>query len=702
VGEYAEGPRGAQDQIDADWRGTGARDRLPTTLPVPICAQCKAETPVDAQFCGNCGASTAAPSEADRWLGRVVDGRYRVISRIGAGGMGVVYRVEHLRLGKTAAMKVLSPDTATRPEMVQRFRLEAQAVSLLNHPNIVQTFDFGQVEDALYLIMEYVRGEDLAAVLKREGALTFERAAKLFVQACSALTEAHDHGIIHRDLKPENLMIHQRRDGSEHVKVLDFGLAKLREGTEADAISTGKQIIGTPYYMSPEQVRGERLDPRADVYSLGATLYRTLTGEPPFQAPSPIGVLSMHVTDAVVPPRTRAPYLELPLEADQIVLRSMAKAVDDRYASAADLQRDLERALAGGTPRPLAGPLGAPGARAAAVGDAPTISLDESDARSDLGDSDPEWLRRPDLDRFERRLRRGRWLRWALLPLGLAALAGGLLLVARLRAEKPALVEREPNNTPGYANLLASGKPVRGAIGARDEVGHGDVDYFRVPTGKGARVVQARLDGVPGIDLVLELFDAQGRSLAKSDARGRGGGEWLPPMSIGPAEAFLGVREFWIDEQKPTEDPTDPYLLTVTWGSPAAGWELEPNDWEAVATPLPLDTSLRGYLGRADDKDWFAIVPKATGRMTVHVTVPAGVDVELSLGGGKKPVNAGGSGEDEEVTLEGEAERPTLVGVARKLKTVPKGKGDKAPDPKDEELAGLDAPYEIRASVSLR
>jgi serine/threonine protein kinase len=344
---------------------------------VPACSQCATEFADGAQFCGNCGEVLPLPDgKPDPWLGRIVDGRYRVITRIGSGGMGVVYRVEHLRLGKTAAMKVLAPDVAEKAEMIQRFHLEAQAVSRLNHPNIVQTFDFGQFENALYLIMEHVKGDDLAAVLKGEGPLPFARAARLFVQACSALTEAHDHGIIHRDLKPENLMVQRRRDGSEHIKVLDFGLAKLRERDESASITTGKQILGTPYYISPEQVRGETLDPRADVYSLGATLYRVLTGAPPFQAPSPMAVLSKHITDPVVPPRARAPDRELPPEADQIVLRAMAKKVEDRYPSAAAFQEDLERVLAGGVPTPaLAGPRPfAPRPR-----EAPTLTLKEED-----------------------------------------------------------------------------------------------------------------------------------------------------------------------------------------------------------------------------------------------------------------------------------------------------------------------------------
>jgi serine/threonine-protein kinase len=654
---------------------------------VSACPQCATETPESGQFCGSCGATLAPPPANDSWISRVVDSRYKVLARIGAGGMGVVYRVEHLRLGKTAAMKVLAPDVAAKPEMVQRFRLEAQAVSKLSHSNIVQTFDFGQFEDALYLIMEYVKGEDLAALLKREGPLPFPRAARMFAQACSALTEAHDHGIIHRDLKPENLMVHKRRDGSEHVKVLDFGLAKLREREESAAVTTGKQILGTPYYMSPEQVRGERLDPRSDVYSLGATLYRVLTGSTPFNAPSPMGILSKHVTDPVVPPRQRAPERGLPSEADEIVLRAMAKNVEERYPSAAAVQEDLERVLAAMTAQPI--PMTS-AQRAAEVAEAPTMAL-ESGLSNGAADSEGEALGREDLAKFERGIKRRRVFTRLALPLLAAAVGVGAYTMSRMRTEKPVGAEREPNNTPGYANLLASGRPVRGAIGAMLEGGHPDVDYYRVPAGKGARVVHARLEGVPDLDLVLELFDAQGRPLAKSDEHGRGGSEWLQPTSIGPGEAFLAVREVRVEGQKPTEDPNEPYVFTVTWGPPQTGWELEPNDWAASATTVPPGSSIRGYLGHADDKDWFAVTPATSGKLHVHVSVPAGVDVQLLQdGAGKKPINKAGAGEDEEAVLDAEAGRAALVGVARK----PQKKS-----PKDDELAGLDAPYELEVKL---
>ena len=652
---------------------------------MPVCSQCATELVEGAQFCGNCGAP-AALGVADPWLGRVVDGRYKVLGRVGEGGMGVVYRVEHLRLGKTAAMKVLTPDMAGKKEMVQRFRLEAQAISLLNHPNIVQTFDFGQVDGSLFLIMEYVKGDDLAAVLKREGPWDFTRAARLFAQVCSALTEAHDHGIIHRDLKPENLMVHRRRDGSEHVKVLDFGLAKLRERDESAAITTGRQVLGTPYYMAPEQVRGEALDPRADVYALGATLYRVLTGVPPFQAPSPMGVLSKHVTDPVVPPRKRAPERALPPEADEIVLRAMAKGLEERYPSAAAVQHDLERVFMTGAPRVAV----AAATKAATVPEAPTLPLGEPDV-GESGDAGSGGLRRQDLDLFERSMRRRRVLLALALPLAIAALAAGAFGVSRWRAEKPVSVEVEPNDTPGYANLLASGRPVRGAIGALLEGGGADVDYFHVPAGHGARVVGARLDGVPGLDLVLEIFDAQGRRLAKSDVHGRGGGEWLQPISIGPAEAFIAVREVWVEGQKPTVAPNDTYVLTATWSAPPTGWEIEPNDWPAAATPLPPGTSMRGYIGAPDDKDWFIVTPATSGRMHVLVTAPDGVDIVLLQDGeGKRATNKVGPGEDEEASWGVEAGKATRVGVERKL---PPG------DIKDADLGGFDSPYEVRATV---
>ena len=241
--------------------------------------------------------------------------------------------------------------------------------------------------------MEYIKGDDLSSLLRREGPWSFARAARFFAQVCSGLTEAHEAGIVHRDLKPENLMVVHRREGGEHAKVLDFGLAKLRErGRRGARISSGGQVIGTPYYMAPEQVRGEDLDARADIYSLGATLYRVLTGEPPFDAPSPMSVLSKHLTDDVVPPRSRAPVRALPPDADRIVLRAMAKSVEDRYASAAEVQQDLERALRGAGRRRDVGRDG--GAATSASGGAGHGRGADTGARRRCGARDGERRRR--------------------------------------------------------------------------------------------------------------------------------------------------------------------------------------------------------------------------------------------------------------------------------------------------------------------
>src|SRR6185295_9703105 len=241
-----------------------------------VCPRCRSSFDQAARFCAECGADMthASPLEAaqrsedasgpavsraelpvgDRrlsdsnraWLGRVVDGRYRVLEVIGRGGMGVVYRVEHLRMGKIAAMKVLHRDLANDPEIVQRFEREAAAVSKLHHPHTVQVFDFGNAQGALYLIMEYVHGLDLAHIIQRDGPIPWPRCAPLLAQICGALQEAHELGIAHRDLKPENVLITRTTGGRDYAKVLDFGLAKLDQRGAPSHDTERNAIVGTP------------------------------------------------------------------------------------------------------------------------------------------------------------------------------------------------------------------------------------------------------------------------------------------------------------------------------------------------------------------------------------------------------------------------------------------------------------------------
>jgi serine/threonine-protein kinase len=435
-----------------------------------------------------------------------------------------------------------------------------------------------------------------------------------------------------------------------------------------------------------------------------------------------MSVLSKHLTDDVVPPRDRAPGSALPIEADRIVLRAMAKNVEDRYASAAEVQQDLERAL---TAAPAAEPRSVPtvplrksAVVARAAGEAPTLALGTSTVRASAAtaaaaqpaaaaessvsnvsaisadDGELDRLRRSDVDDYEWTLRRQRFVRRLVLPLvGVILVGAGVFLFMRRPWERGGDgQEREPNNTPGYANLLPQA-PVRGTIGAPLNDRESDVDYYRVPPGKGPRVLHARLEGIPGVDLVLELFDAQGRRIGKSDAHGRGLGEWLQPTAIGPTEAYLAVREVWIDGTPPTANALDPYTLTARWGPPQPEWEIEPNDWPAAATPLPPSGRMRGYLGSAEDRDWFSITPAKSGLVMGTVNAPAGVDIVVFRDeDGKKVVNKRGAGDDEQFALDAEAGKPLFVGIARKL--------DEKKDPKDQALQGLEDPYELMVNVT--
>jgi serine/threonine protein kinase len=280
------------------------------------CGACGMELEAETRFCWQCGEPRGQAGEvgdgglraqvADPLIGRVVNDRYRILSLLGRGGMGVVYRVEHLHIGKAMAMKLLHGELARKRDVVQRFRREAAAVSALSHPNTVQVFDSGQDGGLMYLVMELLEGSDLGAVIRKEGPLPFSRIARIGLQLAGSVGEANDKGIIHRDIKPENIMLIAGADGREIVKVLDFGLAKLRsDGAGNLSLTNAGAILGTPYYMAPEHIRGDKVDARADVYAMGATFYKALTGVPPFVAPTPMGVLTMHLTGSLRPPSAR-------------------------------------------------------------------------------------------------------------------------------------------------------------------------------------------------------------------------------------------------------------------------------------------------------------------------------------------------------------------------------------------------------------
>jgi eukaryotic-like serine/threonine-protein kinase len=627
---------------------------------VTACPICRIEYDDDRlRYCSRCGSDIRArPSSegADAWIGQVVDGRYKVQARIGTGGMGAVYRVEHVRMGKIAAMKVLHRELAGDEQVMKRFQREVEVVSRLNHPNIVQTFDFGYWEGLLYLIMEFVKGEDLGAMVKREGPLTTQRALGMAVQVCSALDEAHHLGVVHRDLKPENVVCVRRRD-EEHAKVLDFGLAKLRERPELGEITGAGNLVGTPYFMSPEQVRSEVVDQRTDIYSLGATLYRVLTGCFPFEGNSPMGIMSKHLTDRLIPPSERTPNLRLSTEVDRVVMRAMARKRDDRYASAADMRHELEGLLgvASGERLPVSA-LRPPGPAMDEVLPLEELASDSTEAGIRL--------EREDIDAFERQQRRRRVasLMVAIVLLGGLGLAGWATV--RFVRPRPVTVEKEPNDVPSLATTLPQGRPVSGHVGSPRTSGEPDFDYYRVPAGPGTRAVTATVTGVPEVDLVLELYDDTGQRLAKVDNTGAGKDESLGPVAIGQGEAFVRVRPVWTAGEPAGAASPTPYELTVEWGPPRPDVELEPNDTPLTANKIEREGSLTGHLSSAEDEDWFVIKVPPGMRVDGEVQGIDGVDLAVLVGEHRKRIDSAGLGDDESFQASPGKDGLVLVGIA--------------------------------------
>jgi eukaryotic-like serine/threonine-protein kinase len=300
---------------------------------------------MDQRFCPRDGSTLRAPPGSDL-VGSILADRYHVIRRIGEGGMGQVYLAEHVKMKRKSAVKVLHQGMVHDPDAISRFNREASNASQIQHPNVAAIYDFGETPEGLiYLAMEFVDGEPLTKIIERHGALTAARAADIGQQVASALEAAHDMGIIHRDLKPDNIMIARGRAGEDVAKVVDFGIAKAMEADDQKVTKTGL-AIGTPEYMSPEQLGGDQLDSRTDIYSLGLVTFNMLTGQLPFPSVVSREALIMRLTEK---PRTLAEIrndVVWPAELQTVMDKALANHPADRYQHVSQFGRELVTAVA--------------------------------------------------------------------------------------------------------------------------------------------------------------------------------------------------------------------------------------------------------------------------------------------------------------------------------------------------------------------
>jgi serine/threonine-protein kinase len=318
------------------------------------CPQCQRAFPNEVEFCPRDGtplpaAQTATEAELAAGLAR----KYRIIRRLGAGGMGTVFFAEQIAVGnRPVALKVLLRKLLDDPEFLLRFQNEAASTGRIHHPNVVTIYESGQADDGTpYIAMEYLEGGTLRQALEARGALPVAECAEILQQVARGLNAAHKLGIIHRDLKPDNIFLTRSDEGETLVKIVDFGIAKLRESASHTLTGT---VLGTPAYMSFEQasgVRSDQLDARSDIYSLGVVLYEMLTGRVPFHSDTPLGYVRKHLTEQPPPFRAVAPGLPVPPQVENAVMKALRKDRAERHPSVLDFAHELRSAAEAGTKR---------------------------------------------------------------------------------------------------------------------------------------------------------------------------------------------------------------------------------------------------------------------------------------------------------------------------------------------------------------
>ncbi|MBK8004497.1 MAG: protein kinase [Gemmatimonadetes bacterium] len=337
----AGGHRGADPRRGPD----AARGAL-----MKVCTACNAQYPDDTVFCPVDGTPLRKLAGGGDLVGEVVAERYHIKKKLGEGGMGQVYLAEHVKMGRRCAIKIMSPGSMNDADAISRFNREAANASRINHPHVCAIYDFGETQDGLiYLAMEFIEGKSLTDIIEEHGTLPLPRAAEMIQQAADALQAAHDLGIVHRDLKPDNIMVTTTR-GKDTIKVVDFGIAKAAGGGESNQkVTKTGFVVGTPEYMSPEQLAGDAVDGRSDIYSLGLVFYRMITGTTPFPADSQQETMIKRLTDDPIPLATVRPDLRFPPELQRVLDRVLARNPAMRYPSSADFGRDLSNVVQSST-----------------------------------------------------------------------------------------------------------------------------------------------------------------------------------------------------------------------------------------------------------------------------------------------------------------------------------------------------------------
>ena len=317
-------------------------------MSTKICPQCSTEYDIEQKFCPKDGTTLRIQGgQTGDLVGAVIADRYNVIKKLGEGGMGTVYLAEHVKMGRKSAIKVMNPGMVSDADAISRFNREASNASRINHPNVASVYDFGETSDGLiYLAMEFIEGPSLTKVIEDSGSLPAIRAAEITRQAAEALSVAHDMGIVHRDLKPDNIMLAKGRDGADIVKVVDFGIAKAADGDGQKVTKTGL-VVGTPEYMSPEQLAGDKLDGRSDTYSLALVTYAMMTGKLPFPAETIQESMIKRLTDDPKPLAETKPDVVWPEAVQTVITTALQRDAVNRYQTASEFGRALHAAVQG-------------------------------------------------------------------------------------------------------------------------------------------------------------------------------------------------------------------------------------------------------------------------------------------------------------------------------------------------------------------